>query len=439
MEARSRPDAGFPVSGRLDTSDRPPLVAAVTMGYGHLRAAHAVADALGVEVSEVDTAPWAGFGERMVWRASKMLYGAISRASGAGPLQPAARRLLDRVTELPRDLERPVDHGASATMERLLSLGVGRGLARCRGPMIATFYAPALAAERLGKPRVACLVTDSDAHRVWAPHRPEGTRILFLAPTDGVEQRLASYGIPKDRIRVSGFPLPAELTDEAAVQQALARRLRRLDPSAVFTGPDDDELAARLGPIQGSDGRPPRVTFCVGGVGAQAGRARQLLNALRQPISEGLLRLTLVAGTDARLAARFTRWLRRTGLDRIPGEPVDVVCEPDFADYYTRFNQVLSDTDLLWTKPGELVFYAALGLPVVLDDPVGDHERRNLEWLTAAGAAVKRPAMDRVWRWLEESLSRGAFARLAWNGYDRLPRDGAARVADLLQTEFTVD
>jgi hypothetical protein len=38
----------------------PPVVASVEMGYGHLRAAHALASALGVEILHVDRPPLAG-------------------------------------------------------------------------------------------------------------------------------------------------------------------------------------------------------------------------------------------------------------------------------------------------------------------------------------------------------------------------------------------
>ena len=47
----------------------PPFVAAVEMGYGHLRAARALADALGTRVELVDRAPLADRDEQRLWRA----------------------------------------------------------------------------------------------------------------------------------------------------------------------------------------------------------------------------------------------------------------------------------------------------------------------------------------------------------------------------------
>jgi hypothetical protein len=322
-------------------------------------------------------------------------------------------------------------------MEHLLRIGVGRALEGVQTPVVATFYAPALAAERCGSSQVGCVVTDSDAHRVWAPLRPESTRIHYFAPTEGVRERLLSYGVPGDRIRVTGFPLPPELTDDAAVRRRLAGRLARLDPWSAFTGGRAGELSAGLGTSIERDDRPLRLTLAVGGVGTQARRARHLITGLRPHIVRGSLRLTLVAGTNRRLAGRFVRWRRDAGLDDLPGSPVAILSAADFASYYRRFNAALADTDLLWTKPGELVFYAALGLPTILDDPVGDHERRNYEWLTDQGAAIGRPATGRIAEWLDTSLADGGLAEMAWHGFDRIPRDGARVIADQLQTDFT--
>ena len=35
---------------------------------------------------------------------------------------------------------------------------------------------------------------------------------------------------------------------------------------------------------------------------------------------------------------------------------------------------------MLWTKPSEMTFYAALGIPLILAPPLGAHERYNRRW-----------------------------------------------------------
>ena len=50
------------------------MVAAVAMGYGHLRAAHAVASALGLETVHVDRPPIAPPEEQRLWEGSRRFY-----------------------------------------------------------------------------------------------------------------------------------------------------------------------------------------------------------------------------------------------------------------------------------------------------------------------------------------------------------------------------
>jgi hypothetical protein len=97
---------------RLVEPQRSPVVASVAMGYGHLRAAHALAGALGVEVMHVDRPPIAGPEEQRLWRAARRAYELTSRASQApvigAPIE-AALGTLTRIQHLYpyRDLSSP--------------------------------------------------------------------------------------------------------------------------------------------------------------------------------------------------------------------------------------------------------------------------------------------------------------------------------------------
>ena len=382
-----------------------PLVASVAMGYGHLRAAAALAGRLGETVTEIDRPPIAAAAEQRMWGRTRSSYELVSRWSQMAVLGPVFRTVLDRLTRI------GVSGGADRAvrrLDRLIAKGLGRGLAQHleatgRG-LLTTFYAPALAADHHAGTPVACVLTDTDVHRIWAPARPDQSRILYLAPTEVAAARMRSYGVADRQVVVTGFPLPDELVD------------------------DDPE--PRLARLAGGDGAP-RLTFAVGGAGAQATRARELLESLAPAVRAGDLHLALVAGTRRRLARQFTNWCRDRGLDR-----VEVVAALDFSDYLGRFDELLSRTDVLWTKPSEMVFYAALGLPLILDDPVGDHERANARWILDAGAGVVRPEAVEVGRTVTQWLGDGTLADCARRGLDRLPRDGATRIVDTVLDVF---
>jgi len=412
----------------------PPVVATVTQGYGHLRAAAAIADALGVEIEEVDRHPSAGAGERALWAVARHLYAALSRRSQGPIAGPAFRGLMDRMTAIPDGGHRAphLERAAVVLLDRLIRLSVGRRLAerveRSGSTLVSTFYAPALAVDRWATTPVACVVTDSDAHRVWGPRDPAASRLVYLAPTSRVVTRLTGWGIPPERVVLTGFPLPPELVDPGTAAASFSGRMARL-------GGLGRSRPTAADPSPGA--QCPRLTLAVGGAGAQTDHARRLLGPLTPLVTSGQLRLALVAGTNAVVAAHFRRWLREAGLDGLPRDRIELLWEPSFIAYYRRFNELLLDTDILWTKPSELSFYAALGIALVLDDPVGDHERRNRDWLLGLGAAVVREDPASAHHWLPGWLADGTFAAAASNGFHRLPRSGTERIIAFLQSEFT--
>jgi hypothetical protein len=383
------------------------------MGYGHLRAACALAERLGVPVRRADREPLSSPGEVRLWRTARTAYERLSRLSQRPLLGPPFRRLLQALTEIPPSaVPRPsrLPRFAVRFLERRIAHGFGAGLCHhLQGSgesLVTTFYAPAIAADLLTSAAVFCIVTDSDVHPVWAPFDGGRSRIRYLVPAPETGARLRSYGVRADSITVTGFPLPAALEERAG--PLLEDRVRRLQ--------------------RGGDG-PPLLTFAVGGAGAQSDRARELLRALAGPLRDGAVRLALVAGLRPRLARAFRSWADACGVDGTGGAMTIVEAET-FEVLYERFNAVLARTDALWTKPSELSFYAALGLPLILDDPVGDHERANARWVLAARAGVVRPADAEVGPQVLRWLGDGTLAGCARQGFARLPRGGAAAIAE---------
>ncbi len=420
------------------------VVAAVDMGYGHLRAAHALAAALGVEVIEVDREPFSAPPESRLWERLRGSYTLLSRACEAPLLGPVLGRLLDGITEIPRLY--PYRDQSSSTLgvevlHWLIRRGLGhtlvRSLKRSGECLLTTFFAPALAAAEAGVPRVVCVVTDSDINRVWAPREPRGSRIEYCVPSERALRRLRSYGVPASRIHVTGFPLPVELAgaaDDGDHLQRLAARLVRLDPAGVFREQYREELSHVLGPLAGGEeGRPPRLTFAVGGAGAQSSIAKALVPSLAAEVRAGRLRLALVAGVREQLAEQFTRWLADAGLSGAAESDVEVLYAPTLPAYFAAFNQLLLRTDILWTKPSELTFFGAAGIAMIFAPPLGAHERFNRRWAIQRGAGLKQYSPGTGGQWLVEWLHEGILAGVAWSGHRRLPRRGTANILQVVR------
>jgi hypothetical protein len=120
----------------------------------------------------------------------------------------------------------------------------------------------------------------------------------------------------------------------------------------------------------------------------------------------------------------------RAGMEGLLGDALTILRAPTFPEYYARFNALLAETDVLWTKPSELTFYGALGLPLVLAPPVGVHERYNRRWAREGGAGLKQREARFAGEWLMDWLADGLLAAAAWAGYMRLPKFGLERIVE---------
>jgi hypothetical protein len=408
-----------------------PVVAAIDMGYGHLRAAAPLADALGVPLLLMDLPPLGDARDAWFWWRTRAFYEPLTRWSQVPALGAPLRGLLARITAIPEaggDLSAPT--AGTRWMERAARAGAGRALAdhlRTSGaPLVATFYAAPILAELHGADRLHCVVTDADVNRVWAPPHPARSRIRYYVPSEPARRRIESYGVAPDRIRLTGFPLPHDLVggrERSLLRRNLAARLGRIDPGRLVA----DAAAAEIGPV-GRDDSPPLVTFAIGGAGAQAGIAARLVRALAGPLRARRLALALVAGRRRDVARKLRAAIDAEGL--AGHSAVEVLEEHDSLKYLRRFNALLARTDVLWTKPSEMTFFAALGLPVIAAPPVGVHEERNLRWAAEQGAALPQADPDRAGEWLPRWIEEGTLARAAWNGYRRLPALGLYEILD---------
>ncbi|MCA9600066.1 MAG: hypothetical protein KC776_42475 [Myxococcales bacterium] len=409
-------------------------VVAIDMGYGHLRPAHALADALGSEVLHADRPPLASTRDQQQWDYVRRYYEAISRASRWPLLGAPMRGLLDSITDI-RDLYGERDQSSPNAgvqiLERMIRSGLGKALVEDLSAddaiLVTTFYMPAIAADRRGYDRIYCIVTDSDINRVWAPIDPVNTRITYLVPTQHTRRRLRAYGVPEERVRVTGFPLPHELVggpDMHVAKRNLATRLVRLDPTGVFRNELRHTIPHFLGAMPIRDDGPVLLTFAVGGAGAQADLPRFALPGLRGLIADGRLEVALVAGVRPEVQASLQSAVEEAGLERHLGGAIRILLEPTFEEYLRRFNELLARTDILWTKPSEMTFFAGLGLPLIFSPAVGTHERYNRRWAREQGAGLKQRNPHYLPERLKDWLKDGTLAASAWNGFLRAPRFG---------------
>jgi len=422
-------------------------VVTVDMGYGHERASHALTDLAYADVIVANNYPGIPAADRKLWRQSRTLYEAVSRFKSFPVLGPIAWDVFDGFQEIKpfyprRDLSAP-----SLQLLQLYYLiekkGLGRDLVETlagkrRLPMICTFFLPAFAAEHFGYPEDIYLVTtDADVSRAWVAKDPKRSRIKYFASNGRVVERLKLYGVRPENIFLTGFPLSKDLIGgerAETIMKDLGERICHLDPNGIFYSKYEETLKRAIGVAncRRTAAHPLTLTFAVGGAGAQRELGLTIAESLREKIRRGKIVLNLVAGTKKEVAAHFKKRLVSIGLGPDLGEGVRIQYYPDRPSYFRKFDQLVRRSDILWTKPSELSFYAGVGLPIIAAPPIGSQEKFNLLWLTTLGAGTPQLDPRYTGEWLFDWVDSGGLARMAWNGFIEAPTHGAYRIEEVI-------
>lgn len=420
-------------------------VVTVDMGYGHERPAYAMRDIAYGDPIVANNYPGIPESDKKMWNESRSLYEFISRFKKVPLLGSAMFGAMDRVQRIEPFYPRRDLSKASLQvkgMYRLIHKGLGKDLVRRlskrKMPLISTFFLTAFAAEEHGYPEDIYLVTtDADISRAWVAEDPKKSRIKYLASNGRVVERLKLYGVPSDRIFLTGFPMSKTLiggTTSRSIKKDLGERVCHLDPNGIFYRKYHQTLKRELGVTncQIKPTHPLTVTFAVGGAGAQKELGITIANSLREQIRRGEMILNLVAGTRKEVAKYFKDELKSAGLGRDIGSGVQIHYQPVRKDYFHKFDLLLRHTDILWTKPSELSFYAGIGLPIIMAPTVGSQEDFNRLWLQALGAGIDQFDPEFTNEWLFDWVNSGGLARMAWNGFIEAPTHGTYRIEELI-------
>jgi hypothetical protein len=420
-------------------------VVTADMGFGHQRAAHSLAYLAEGGVITAGSPETTDPDEARFWRRLTSAYEFLSRAKTVPLVGHALFGALDAMLAIPpfyplRDLSHPSPN--NYLVEHLIRQGLGHTLMEklrsLRAPVISTFYAPALIADRLHNDSVYCVICDADLNRVWVAPKAGESRIRYFAPCGRVMRRLRQYGVPDERIFITGFTLPRENIggpDMPTLKADLLARLARLDRRGRFMSVYGSTVRELLGdrPVA-EPGARVTVTFAVGGAGAQSEIGLMLAQALKPGILDHRFRLVLVAGVNPLVERLFREFVARIGLESTLGDGVQIVRESGKSAYFDRFNSLMRETDILWTKPSELSFYSALGIPIIMSPPIGSQETKNQRWLMDKGCALPQYTPTLALEWLTDMLNDGVFAEKALTGFIKNRKLGVYKIEEVLAT-----
>ncbi|EKD33001.1 MAG: hypothetical protein ACD_76C00105G0004 [uncultured bacterium] len=431
---------------QVHSSDKAWIVS-VNMGYGHDRAAYPLSDIANGGIISANDYIDMPIGDRKIWDSTRSFYERFSRLKNLPVVGDSLFEVLDRWQEIQpfypiRDLSRPSIQVRAIyrlfKQKNFLRHLIETKLAKNNLPLISTFFIPALAADYYGyKNDIYCVITDTDMSRAWVPLQPRKTKIKYFAPSRRVVERLKLYGVPQSNILLTGFPLPKENiggVEKTNIKRDLGRRLAQLDRGGNYMRRFSESVTEILGQdnIRSAVSHPLTVMFAVGGAGAQRNMVGDILRSFQSKLKREDVRLFLVAGSRDDVRDHFEREIEKCGLSGMLGRSVRLIYNENRFKYFSEFNDALRSTDVLWTKPSELSFYAGLGIPIIMADPIGSQEEFNFDWLRNVGAGIPQEDPRYASEWLDDWIHSGWLARAAVGGFVNAPKRGTYRIEEII-------
>ena len=402
-------------------------VISVNMGYGHQRTAYplrSLAEGKIINANDYQRIPKK---DRKIWESIRKFYEFISRFKRTPLIGDFLFSIYDNFQKIPqyypkRDLSKP-----TLTLKQIFSSikkGWGRDLIeklKINLPIISTFFTPAFMAEFFEYPgEIFCVVCDADISRTWAPINPGTSKIKYFAPTERVVERLKLYGVKAENIFLTGYPLPLENIGTESLEilkEDLRHRILNLDPRKRYFEKYKILIEENLGELPEKSDHPLTIMFSVGGAGAQKEIGIKIIKSLAVEIWAGEVKVILVAGIREKVKEYFLKNIKEFYRGQAPVKSIEILFGENIEDYFKKFNQALRKTDILWTKPSELSFYAALGIPIIIAPPIGSQEEFNKRWLLKSGFGVSQENPRYTRQWLFDWRNRGYLAECSMEGF----------------------
>jgi len=421
-------------------------IISVSMGYGHQRTAYPLRD-FGVGGKTINANDYQGIPKRdkRIWESTRIFYEFMSDFKKIPLVGDFSFYLYNKFQEIPafypkRDLSKP-----TFSLKKIFSVikkGWGKDLVQKlelnneklkeRLPLITTFFTPAFMAEEFGySGEIFCVICDADISRAWAPLDPGRSRIKYLAPNSWVADRLTLYGVKPKNIFLAGYPLPLENIGSERmeiVKNDFGQRLLNLDPKKQYLSYYSPLVEKYAGDLRRKMARPPTLMFSIGGAGAQKEIAIKALKSLKSRIKDGEMKMILSVGVRKELKDYFFQMADRMGIGRGFESGLEILFAENIAGYFQKFNQALRKTDVLWTKPSELSFYSALGLPVIVAPTIGSQEDFNRKWLLRIGSGLPQENPKYISQWFFDCLEGGRFAEAAMQGFVEIEKMGVYNI-----------
>lgn len=399
------------------------LLATAEMGYGHLRALHPFTEIPEYELVVLGQTDGSKPFEKKVWRIALRMYESASRLKNIPVLGWIVFSLMNGFLKIPPKNKHLKSHRRSFPfwlLERFINMGLCEGikteLKNNQKPLLTSFYAPVIALSRTENNRIYCQICDADLSRVWVARYPKNDKTHYFAPCKSAVIRLRQYGVRPQMIHLTGFPFSHKLVggiDENIAKQNYRRRIDLLD-----------------NPRRESKELPLSIAYVVGGAGALSEVGLEIADSLRTEILNGEVTLYLIAGIKNKVIDEYLEYKERKFVNC---NNIQIIWAESLTEYFNKFVEIISHVHILWTKPSEIVFYSALGIPIVMTKPIGAQEKANREWIIDNRAGLDQSFSENLGYWLLTQFHSGHFGRMAHSGWYNGNRTALYRIPDIIE------
>lgn len=398
------------------------LLTTAEMGYGHLRALYPFSEIQGYRLVILGQTDCSKSIEKKFWKFALKIYEVVSRVKSFPLLGWLAFRLMNNLLSIPprnKDIKRYRKSFSFWLLERFIRMGLCNGLINeivdNHSLVFTSFYAPVIALSKRMDIQVYCQICDSDLSRVWVADVPVNNSTHYFVPCSRATERLLSYGVELAKIHLTGFPFPDELVGGISQEKAkrnFQKRMILLENPKII-----------------SSEFPIKVAYVVGGAGAYSDIGIKIALSLSQEIIDGRVVLYLVTGTKKKVIHKYRKLKEQLFLN---SDNLQIVEASNHFEYFQKFSEVVSSIHLLWTKPSELVFYSALGIPIIMTSPLGPQEDANREWVLENGFGLDQEKLKNTNLWIMEMLEKGVFSKIAHQSWDNGIRTAFYRIPEII-------
>jgi hypothetical protein len=398
------------------------LLATAEMGYGHLRALYPFREIAGYRFVILGQTDRSKKIEKVLWKAILKMYETVSRLRKFPLIGWLLFGIMNKLLSIPsrKEKQKNVDKSFSFwLLERFIGIGLCKGiqneLHEGRNILMTSFYVPVIALSKRKDVKIYCQICDSDLSSVWVIRNSEVNRTHYFAPCQKAINRLLSYGVQHDMIHLTGFPLPDYLVggfNQEIAKRNFQKRMILLENPKII-----------------SSDFPLKIAYVIGGAGAYSEVGIKVALSLIDEIIDGEVVLYLVTGIKHKVTLEYQKFKEK----QFPGcANLQIVEASNHFEYFQRFNEVVSTIHLLWTKPSELVFYSALGIPIIMTDPLGPQEEANREWVLETGVGIDHNISRYTKHWIIDKLYKGVFAKVARQAWDKGLRTALYQIPEII-------